>query len=158
MSLDKAFSLEEIHSKVEKWRGAGDRIVFTNGCFDLLHPGHIDCLTKAKAFGDRLIVGLNSDESVKRLKGVNRPIYNEKDRCTMLTGLEVVDAVVLFEEDTPINLIEAIVPDILVKGSDYKKGNIVGAEIVEKHGGKVELINLVAGFSTSELMRRIKLI
>jgi len=156
MSLHKSYTLEELVSQVKEWRKSGERIVFTNGCFDLLHPGHVECLAKAKEYGDRLIVGVNSDDSVKRLKGVSRPILNEKDRCSMLAALESVDGVVLFGEDTPIKLIEAIIPDILVKGSDYKKSNIVGAEIVEKHGGKVELINLVAGFSTSDLIRRIK--
>ena len=156
MQPNKQYDLAKLKDLVSTWRRQGEVIVFTNGCFDLLHPGHLHSLNQAKQFGNRLVVGVNSDASVKRLKGVNRPIIAEQGRVDMLAALEVVDAVVVFEEDSPIHLIETILPDILVKGSDYKKSNIVGADIVEMHGGKVELINLVPGFSTSELVKKIK--
>lgn len=156
MQPNKQCDLAKLKDLVSTWRRQGEVIVFTNGCFDLLHPGHLHSLNQTKQFGNRLVVGVNSDASVKRLKGVNRPIIAEQGRVDMLAALEVVDAVVVFEEDSPIHLIETILPDILVKGSDYKKSNIVGADIVEMHGGKVELIKLVPGFSTSELVKKIK--
>ncbi len=146
----------ELKDRLRLWRGEGQRIVFTNGCFDLLHPGHISLLRQSAAFGDRLVVGLNSDASVRRLKGDARPIQDEQSRATLLAALEAVDAVVLFEEDTPQKLIEAIKPDILVKGSDYKVENIAGAAFVRSYGGQVRLVELVDGFSTTGITRRIQ--
>lgn len=154
----KIFDLDSLIKQVSTWKFQGLEVVFTNGCFDLLHPGHIQLLNEARQFGSKLVVGMNSDSSVKRLKGDNRPIVNEEGRMLSLSSLESVDAVVVFDEDTPLKLIEAIIPDVLVKGSDYQKSNIVGAEIVEEHGGKVELINLVPGYSTSKIINKIKTI
>jgi len=134
----------------------GNKIVFTNGCFDLLHPGHIRYLADARDLGDYLVVGLNSDESLKRLKGENRPILNEKVRAEMLAALHVVDAVVLFSEDTPQELISYLKPDILVKGGDYTPATVVGAEVVTQNGGRVAIIPFEPGFSTTDLIAKIK--
>jgi len=133
-----------------------ERTVFTNGCFDLLHTGHIDYLRRAKELGDKLIVGLNSDASVKRLKGKDRPINNEIDRKAMLLALKCVDDVIIFEEDTPIKLIEKILPNILVKGGDYNTSEIVGADVVYKNGGQVITMDFIDGYSTSSLIKRIQ--
>ena len=132
-----------------------DTIVFTNGCFDILHRGHIEYLTEAKEQGDYLIVGLNTDASVKRLKGENRPINCEEDRALMLAALECVDYVILFDEDTPEQLIRSIKPDILVKGGDYTPEQIVGAPFVLKDGGSVLTIPFVDGYSTTQMIERI---
>lgn len=133
-------------------RRSGKRIVFTNGVFDILHYGHVDYLTKAKWLGDVLIVGLNTDSSVRKFKGKNRPIQNEKDRARILDALKPVDYVVLFSEETPERLIRMIRPDILVKGADYKVSEIVGAEFVKSYGGKVKRIPLQKGRSTSKII------
>lgn len=140
---------------VKAWRGSNLRIVFTNGCFDLLHPGHIHLLHQARALGDRLIVGLNTDRSVRRLKGEQRPILSENDRATLLAALSSVDIVVLFDEDTPRNLIELLKPDILVKGDDYRIDQVVGKDIVEQYGGRVELVRVLQGRSTTTIIDRI---
>lgn len=140
---------------VEEKKKNGSRIVFTNGCFDILHAGHTCFLQKAKMLGDVLIVGLNSDESVRRLKGNNRPIIPMKERAAILSSLSCVDYITVFDEDTPIKLMEAIKPDILVKGNDYKIEEVVGKDIVESYGGRVELIKLVDGISTSSIIDRI---
>ncbi len=132
-----------------------DDVVFTNGCFDILHAGHIAYLEKARLLGNFLIVGLNSDESVSRLKGASRPINNERDRADVLSALEAVDAVIIFGEDTPKDLIEFLNPDILVKGSDYDIQDIVGASYVLANGGRVETIDFVHGKSTSRIIERI---
>ncbi|MEL6561453.1 MAG: D-glycero-beta-D-manno-heptose 1-phosphate adenylyltransferase [Bacteroidota bacterium] len=142
--------------EVEKWKNAGDDIVFTNGCFDIIHLGHIDYLQKARNLGSKMIVGVNSDDSVKRLKGATRPIVNEYARQRMMASFEFVDAVVLFDEDTPLPLIQNILPHILVKGNDYTIENIVGADIVIENGGRVETISLVEGYSTSNIIKLIK--
>ena len=134
----------------------GQKLVFTNGCFDLLHPGHIRLLSEAKKLGDVLVVGLNSDASVKRLKGDSRPILSEHDRAQVLGGLDAVDFVVLFEEDTPLSLIEAIRPGVLVKGGDYTESTVVGASLVKEWGGEVALIPLVPGRSTTSMVERMK--
>lgn len=157
MMHPKILSWIDIGETVRQWRDESQIIVFTNGCFDLLHPGHLDLLTNAKALGDKLIVGLNSDSSVKKLKGEKRPFYNQDERMTMLSALEVVSNVVLFEEETPQKLIEWISPHILVKGADYKMSNIVGADFVIKSGGKVEILSLKEGFSTTSIIERLKL-
>ncbi len=142
--------------QVRSWQSAGKTVVFTNGCFDLLHPGHIHVLHEAKALGDRLVVGLNSDASVRRLKGPNRPILSERDRAALLSALEDVDAVVLFSEDTPIELIALLKPDILVKGDDYRIDQVVGREIVTAYGGQVMLVPLLRGYSTTGIANRIQ--
>ena len=131
-------------------------VVFTNGCFDIIHPGHIHILEKAKSYGDVLIVGLNSNRSVKNLKGKSRPINSESDRIKILCSIKHVDHVIVFDEDTPIELIELINPNFLVKGGDYNKSEIVGADLVEKNGGSVIIINLLKNYSTSFLIDRFK--
>lgn len=141
---------------LQQWRQAGNLVVFTNGCFDLVHRGHIDSLAKAAEHGDRLIVGLNSDVSVKLLKGENRPLIDQHSRAVLLASLLMVDAVVIFDEETPYELIRAIQPDVLVKGSEYKIEEIAGYDIVLASGGKVERIDLTEGFSTSDLIQKIK--
>lgn len=130
-------------------------MVFTNGCFDILHLGHVDYLEKAASKGDKLIVALNTDASVSKLKGPTRPVNSEKARARIMAALSFVDAVVFFSEDTPLSLIKRLKPDILVKGSDYKISNIVGADIVMQNGGKVETIELVDGYSTTNIINKI---
>lgn len=152
----KIIKIDELARLLKVWRFKGDQIVFTNGCFDILHLGHAKYLAQARKFGNKLIVGLNADASVKRLKGPERPINNEYARAFLLASLSCVDAIVLFEEDTPINLIQHIVPDILVKGGDYSPEQIVGKKIVEDNGGKIVIIPFVASFSTTETIDRLK--
>ena len=153
---DKSRTLEEALVEVAAARREGKRIVFTNGCFDILHLGHIDLLRRAKKFGDVLIVGMNSDESVGRLKGPDRPVHTEGDRAQILGELESVDVVVVFADDTPVSLIEQIRPDVLVKGADYSKAQVVGADVVESYGGRVELIELREGRSTTGAIERLR--
>ena len=131
-------------------------VVFTNGCFDIIHPGHIHILDEAKSYGDVLIVGLNSNSSVKNLKGESRPINSESDRIKILCSIKHVDHVIIFDEDTPIELIELIKPNFLVKGGDYNKSEIVGADLVEKNGGSVIIIDLLGGYSTSSIIDRLE--
>jgi D-beta-D-heptose 7-phosphate kinase/D-beta-D-heptose 1-phosphate adenosyltransferase len=131
-------------------------LVFTNGCFDLLHPGHVEYLTRARALGDSLVVGLNSDSSVRRLKGAGRPLVAEADRAAVLAGLRSVDAVIVFDEDTPLELIGALLPDMLVKGGDYDLDTIVGRELVEEAGGDVRVLPFVEGYSTAKILNRLK--
>ncbi|HNW54500.1 MAG TPA: D-glycero-beta-D-manno-heptose 1-phosphate adenylyltransferase [Bacteroidales bacterium] len=138
------------------WQFQGKKIVFTNGCFDILHLGHIDYLSKAKDLGDLLVIGLNTDASVGRLKGENRPIQDEVSRAMVLASLGFVDAVVFFGEDTPYNLIKTTQPDILVKGADYKPEDIVGYDIVTKKGGEVVTISFLPGYSTSAIESKIR--
>ncbi|MFN7012645.1 MAG: D-glycero-beta-D-manno-heptose 1-phosphate adenylyltransferase [Bacteroidia bacterium] len=153
----KIFTLEQLKKAVMAWRLKNDTIVFTNGCFDILHLGHIDYLSKAKDLGKRLIVGVNTDNSVKRLgKGDTRPINEEKSRSMIIASLQFVDAVILFDEDTPYELIKAIKPDILVKGADYTIDRVVGADMVMERGGKVELIEYLVGYSTTNIEKKIK--
>lgn len=147
---------QALDTVLAKWKQAGNKIVFTNGCFDLVHRGHIDSLAKAAEMGDRLIVGLNSDKSVKLLKGENRPLIDEQSRAILLASLLMVDAVVLFEEETPYELIRSLQPHVLVKGSEYQVEEIAGFDIVLAAGGRVERIDLTEGFSTSELILKIK--
>ncbi len=153
---DKVFDLGELVFDIEHRRRSGQRIVFTNGCFDVLHAGHVQCLREAKAQGDWLIVGLNSDRSVRELKGPGRPINNIHTRAAVLAGLQVVDAIVVFDEPTPLHLIEALRPDVLVKAGDYRREEIVGADFVESYGGRVHIAAYRAGVSTTELIRRIQ--
>jgi rfaE bifunctional protein nucleotidyltransferase chain/domain len=137
-------------------RSRGKRVVFTNGVFDILHRGHVEYLAKAKSLGDVLIVGMNNDDSVRRIKGSDRPIVPQEDRAAVLAALEVVDFVCLFSEDTPRELIEAIVPDVLVKGADWKTDDIVGKDVVERSGGIVRTIEFVPNRSTSTIIERIR--
>jgi rfaE bifunctional protein nucleotidyltransferase chain/domain len=132
------------------------RLVFTNGCFDLLHPGHVEYLEQAKRLGDILVVGLNTDDSVRRLKGSGRPLAEENDRARVLAALASIDAVALFDEDAPGELIEALLPDVLVKGGDYALADIVGREAVEAAGGTVTVVPFVGNYSTSALLERLK--
>jgi rfaE bifunctional protein nucleotidyltransferase chain/domain len=134
----------------------GRKIVFTNGCFDILHHGHLDLLARAADQGNVLVLGLNTDNSVKRLKGPERPVTNEQDRAFQVASLLCVDAVCLFDEDTPAELIQALRPDVLVKGGDYTIDKIVGADFVQKNGGRVEIIPFVNGYSTTSIIERIK--
>lgn len=150
------FDLEKIVAITKELKEKGKKIVFTNGCFDIIHKGHIIYLNAAKELGDYLIVGLNSDESVKRIKGNSRPINSEEDRALILENLKAVDAVVIFNEETPINLIEKINPDFLVKGGDWKENDIVGAEFVKANGGKVVTIKYVDNYSTTSLINKLK--
>jgi len=148
-------SLEEARDTVATWRRNHLRIVFTNGCFDLLHPGHIDYLQRARALGDALIIGLNSDVSVRDLKGPLRPINPLHDRAIMLGALGCVDLIVPFDEPTPIRVISTLLPDILVKGGDYNADDIVGAEEVRANGGEVIVMPFISGYSSSSLIQRI---
>lgn len=152
----KILSLEELKQRLEFWRRLGHKIVFTNGCFDILHEGHIRLLSECRAAADIVIVGLNSDSSVKKLKGKERPINKEHSRAVLLAAIEFVDAVVTFSEQTPEKLIKAIRPDVLIKGGDWKKEEIVGSEFVESYGGKVQTIKFLKGFSTTGIIEKAK--
>jgi rfaE bifunctional protein nucleotidyltransferase chain/domain len=145
-------------SELERFRDSQGRkrIVFTNGCFDILHRGHVELLVKAKSFGDLLVVGLNSDASVERLKGRPRPLVGEEDRAFILLALEAVDQVTIFDEDTPLETIMKLKPDVLVKGAEYRREEIVGAKFVEEHGGRVERMPMVGGVSTTSLIEKIR--
>jgi len=142
--------------RVAEWRAAGETIVFTNGCFDLLHVGHVTLLEDCRKFGSKLVLGLNTDASVQRLKGPSRPVVGERERARVMAALAAVDAVVLFDEDTPLELIRALKPNVLVKGGDYSVETVVGHEDVIAAGGRVEIVPTVQGFSTSNLMRKLK--
>jgi D-beta-D-heptose 7-phosphate kinase/D-beta-D-heptose 1-phosphate adenosyltransferase len=146
----------DLEAHLLDWRQQGLRVGFTNGCFDILHPGHVKVLTAARGACDRLIVGLNSDASVKRLKGEGRPVQNERARAEVLAALEAVDLVAMFDEDTPITLITQIKPSVLVKGGDYTREKVVGHEIVEANGGEVLLVEVLPGFSTTSLVDRAR--
>lgn len=151
----KILSRETAIQRIAQWRLLGKTVAFTNGCFDILHRGHIFSLSEAAAAADYLIVGLNSDASTKRLKGSNRPVNDEQSRALLLASLVIVDAVVLFEEDTPLELIKALLPDVLVKGGDYTVEQIAGAKEVIANGGKVVINPIVAGFSTTGIIDKI---
>jgi D-glycero-beta-D-manno-heptose 1-phosphate adenylyltransferase len=152
----KILDAHQLQQELMRWRKFSKKIAFTNGCFDILHAGHIHSLMQAASFADILVVGLNSDVSTKRLKGDNRPVNNEQNRALLLASLAVVDAVVLFDEDTPYELITSILPDVLVKGGDYTVDTIVGAKEVMENGGAVEIIPLVEGLSTTSLIQKIE--
>lgn len=156
MTESKIVSREQAIAQADAWRAEGQQLVFTNGCFDIVHLGHIDYLEKAHNLGQRLILGLNTDASVSRIKGPLRPVVNEYARARLMAALAFVDLVVLFDEPTPLELIEAVRPDILVKGDDYTVATIVGADFVLGRGGKVETVALVPGYSTTKLIERIK--
>jgi rfaE bifunctional protein nucleotidyltransferase chain/domain len=152
----KIYNRDLLAGKTGEWRKSGEVIVFTNGCFDIIHLGHVDYLEKARNLGSRLVVGVNTDASIRRLKGDTRPVQDELSRSRILASFEFVDAVCLFDEDTPYELIKALNPHILVKGNDYSPENIVGSDIVISNGGRVMTIELVPGYSTSEIINKIK--
>ena len=153
---DKIVDITRLSSLLNIWRLQEKSVVFTNGCFDLLHLGHIDYLAKAADLGGKLVIGLNSDDSTRKLKGLGRPITDQRSRSMILASLSFVDAVILFDEPTPLELIKFIMPDVLVKGADYALDQIVGAREVMDKGGQVERIELLQGYSTSLIEKRIK--
>ncbi len=153
--LNKIKTKPSLEKQITIWKKEGKTITFTNGCFDILHRGHAEYLAKAAEFSDLLIVGLNADASVTRLKGKNRPIVNQEERAILLASLEVIDAVIIFEEDTPYNMIQLILPNCLVKGADYKPEDIIGYDIVAKNGGKIKTIELSPGCSTTNIIEKV---
>ena len=153
---DKIKGIEQATDIVRTWKSNDEVVVFTNGCFDVLHLGHVDYLEKSSKLGNRLVVGVNSDKSVKKLKGKGRPVNDILSRTRILASIGFVDLVVEFDEDTPYSLISKLLPDVLVKGNDYLAENIVGAEIVQNHGGKVATIPLMEGYSTSRIIDKIR--
>ena len=155
-SARKIKTFQEASAQVKGWQHEGHHVVFTNGCFDIIHLGHVDYLEKARMLGDKLVIGLNSDDSVSRFKGPERPLQDQTSRARILASMQFVDLVVFFNEDTPLNLISEIKPNILVKGSDYLAGNIVGADVVKKNGGVVKTIDFVPGYSTTRIVEKIK--
>jgi rfaE bifunctional protein nucleotidyltransferase chain/domain len=155
LSGSKIKKLPQLKNITRRLKAQGKRIVFTNGCFDLLHYGHARYLEEAKAEGDILVVAVNSDASVRRIKGRDRPVVNERDRAGVIAALESVDFVVIFSEDTPLDTIKAIKPDILIKGADWSKRNIVGADFISEYGGRVSRIKLIKGRSTTKLINKI---
>ena len=152
----KIYSLSDLKIQSDKWKENGEKIVFTNGCFDLVHRGHIEVLANTADLGDRLIIGLNSDSSIKNLKGENRPIINETSRAILLSSLQFVDAIVFFSDENPLNLIKTLIPDILAKGGDYKVTEIAGNEVVLENGGEVILVPFINGFSSTNIIEKIK--
>ena len=154
--LNKIQDPERLKSQVTNWQKEGKKVVFTNGVFDLLHIGHITYMAKASELGDKLIIGLNADSSVKRIKGEGRPVNDQNNRAALLAALFFVDAVVVFEDDTPLNLISELMPDILVKGADYSVENIVGAKEVIANGVEVKTINFVEGYSSTSIIEKIR--
>ncbi|MFM6936706.1 MAG: D-glycero-beta-D-manno-heptose 1-phosphate adenylyltransferase [Aquirufa sp.] len=155
-SSHKICTLAEAKSRRSVWKQESQQVVFTNGCFDILHLGHVDYLEKARQTGTKMIVGVNADSSVRQLKGPSRPVNNEYARARILAALEFVDLVIIFEEETPLNLINELLPDILVKGDDYSIDTIVGAKEVIAHGGKVTTIPLVPTYSTTNIIQKLK--
>ena len=153
---EKIISRDKIEKQSNLWRFLGNRIVFTNGCFDILHRGHIEYLAAAADLGSKLIIGLNSDASVSRLKGSGRPINSFQDRALALAALRFTDAIVEFDEDTPLNLIRMITPDFLVKGGDYSHNEIVGASDVEANGGQIVIISFTEGYSTTSFLKKFQ--
>lgn len=151
----KIKSLKSLKKVIARLKSEHKKIVFTNGCFDLLHYGHVKYLEDAKRYGDILVVAVNSDSSVKRIKGNSRPVVNQKDRLSVIAGLESVDYVTLFNEETPIKVIKTLKPDVLIKGSDWQRSGIIGADFVSGYGGKVMTIKLTAGCSTTKLIKKI---
>ena len=155
-SARKIKTFQEASAQVKGWQHEGQHVVFTNGCFDIIHLGHVDYLEKARMLGDKLVIGLNSDDSVSRFKGPERPLQDQTSRARILASMQFVDLIVFFNEDTPLNLISEIKPNILVKGSDYLAENIVGADVVKKNGGVVKTIDFVPGYSTTRIVEKIK--
>ena len=153
---DKIYTAEALQQQLKRWRLQNKKIVFTNGVFDILHEGHITSLCEAAVEGNILIVGVNADASVKRLKGESRPVNNENSRALLLAALLMTDAIIIFEEDTPLNLINTVLPDVLVKGGDYTLEQIVGAKEVMANGGRVKIVPVLEGFSTTGLIEKMK--
>lgn len=151
----KIVDLNQLQHSIYRWQFMSKKIVFTNGCFDILHLGHIDYLAKASDLGDILVLGVNSDASTRSLKGPNRPINNQEQRSVLLAALHFIDAVIIFDDPTPLELIKTVRPDVLVKGSDYNLSNIVGADIVQSYGGKVKTIDFLPGYSTTLIEEKI---
>jgi D-beta-D-heptose 7-phosphate kinase/D-beta-D-heptose 1-phosphate adenosyltransferase len=156
MARNKRLTTPALHRRLAALRRQGKRIVFTNGCFDLIHPGHVRYLRAAKQLGDVLVVALNSDASVRRLKGPGRPLVSQRDRGEVMAALEMVDFVTVFNEDTPLKLIMQLQPDVLVKGGDWTPAQIVGADVVRAHGGRVRSLRFAPGYSTTRLVERIR--
>jgi len=154
--VNKIHTIETLSHQLKLWTEANEKIVFTNGCFDLIHQGHVDYLAKAADLGTKLVIGVNTDASVNKLKGDHRPIQDEYSREFILAAFEFVDAVILFGEQTPYDLIKLVQPDVLVKGSDYKPEDIVGYDIVKAKGGEIKTIDFLPGFSTSLIEKKIK--
>lgn len=154
--MNRVLERKAAQELIDKLKKEGNKVVFTNGCFDILHVGHMRYLEEAKAFGDYLFVGVNSDESVRRLKGPTRPINNELDRAELLAGLKSVDFTVIFTEDTPVELIEELKPSIHIKGGDYKKEDLPETKVVESYGGEVYIVSLVEGKSTTNVVKKIQ--
>ena len=152
----KIYNLETLTNQLEQWKVTGNKVVFTNGCFDIIHRGHIEVLARTADLGDKLVIGLNSDQSIQKIKGKDRPIIDEQSRAILLAALSFVDAIVLFSEDTPLKLISALLPDVLAKGGDYEIETIVGHKIVKQNGGKVKLVPFVDGFSSTTIIDKIK--
>ena len=152
----KIINHSQLDSLIKQWKSDNEKIVFTNGCFDIIHQGHIDYLAKASDLGTKLIIGVNTDRSVSAIKGPHRPIQDEYSRQMILAAMMFVDALILFDEDTPINLITKVIPNVLVKGSDYKAENIVGYDVVTQNGGTVETLDFLEGFSTSAIESKIR--
>lgn len=152
----KIFSLADLLKRIEFWRRLGDKVVFTNGCFDILHTGHIHLLSTCRTYGDRVIVGLNSDTSVQRLKGPQRPVNGEIERAVLLAALQSTDAICIFSDPTPEALIHAISPDVLVKGGDWKVDDIVGADYVQSYGGTVKTVDYLQGYSTTRIIETVR--
>jgi len=150
----KIVDMTTLQSRLHHWRAVGSRIVFTNGCFDILHPGHVELLAQCRDLGDYVVLGLNSDASVRKLKGPGRPVNDQLSRAVVLAGLSFVDAVIIFDEDTPLDLITQVRPDVLVKGGDYRASEIVGADIVRQNGGEVRIVQLVEGYSTTAIIAK----
>ena len=154
--MGRVFDREELSLVLAAEKRVGRRIVFTNGCFDLLHPGHVQCFEEARKLGDFLVVAINSDDSVRRLKGSDRPVFPQQERAEVLAVLESVDAVVIFDEPTPHDLIARLLPHVLVKGGDWSKDEVVGREEVEAAGGRVVSVPVLKGYSTSEILGKIR--
>ncbi|MCF8368202.1 MAG: D-glycero-beta-D-manno-heptose 1-phosphate adenylyltransferase [Bacteroidales bacterium] len=156
LNKQKIHQSDQLDSLLAYWKFKNYKIVFTNGCFDIIHLGHIDYLSKARSLGNLLVIGLNTDQSVRQLKGENRPVNDQLARAEILASFSFVDAVIYFDEETPYNLIKKVQPDILVKGSDYKAEDIVGYDIINAKGGKVITIDFLEGYSTSGIINKIK--
>jgi D-beta-D-heptose 7-phosphate kinase/D-beta-D-heptose 1-phosphate adenosyltransferase len=155
VSGEKILDFDRIQRRVAEWRASGETVVFTNGCFDLLHVGHISLLEECRRYGSKLVLGLNTDASISRLKGPSRPIVGERERARVMAALAAVDAVVLFDEDTPLELIRTLKPNVLVKGGDYVVETVVGHEDVIAAGGRVQIIPTVEGFSTTNIVKKL---
>jgi rfaE bifunctional protein nucleotidyltransferase chain/domain len=153
---NKIYTLDRLMDEINNWKKQNKKIVFTNGCFDLIHLGHVELLARSSDLGDKLIVAINSDESIIKIKGINRPIIEEESRAKQIAALDFVDAVILFNQDNPIEIISLVIPDIITKGGDYKISNVVGHEIVRENNSSVVIIPLTQGYSTTSILDRIK--